>query len=179
MESTKPWVAVAVSLILMALLASCIEAKPTKRSEEKDPLLAMPSDPLHYIEQHQPAHHEEVANVGHVEVQPQQQEVREVHYETRLVQVGQPEGHEHEQHQPSEYVHVPSQQSGEISREYPGEILYLNQNNEVVSSSAQDQTANSNGHDLSQVAGAISHGSGMSATILTEIPINDMPQEGE
>lgn len=58
---------------------------------------------------------------------------------------------------------------GETRAEYPGEILYIGQNSELL---GQQAGGRAELPDLAQ-------NSGMPATILTEIPINDMPADGK
>lgn len=67
--------------------------------------------------------------------------------------------------QKQDYVSAPS---GESKAEYPGEIIYIGQNSEAFNSPNSRQ-------ELSNVAGSLTHSSGMQATILTEVPVNEMP----
>lgn len=88
------------------------------------------------------------------------------------------------QHVPEKALEVPQQQpaSEEPKREYPGDILYVIPNGDSarpLNELPQGRTQNRSSDDYSHIAGAISRSSGLPATILTEIPIRDMPIDGK
>lgn len=58
--------------------------------------------------------------------------------------------------------------------EYPGEIIYVGQNGEVIAPQAESEP-----QPLGEVAGSLAQHSGMAATILTEVPVKDMPANGK
>ena len=112
---------------------------------------------------------------------PQRQQVEEHHYAapqeggeevsrvvTYVHQVEQP------QQQPQEVVQLkPETQIG--STEYPGEVIYVGSNGEQIGGNSQQDSSRT----LREAVSSISEVSGMPATILTEVPVKDMPYEGK
>lgn len=72
--------------------------------------------------------------------------------------------------------------SHEAKHTYPGEIIYLGENTEVLANYGENTPAGEERDQraaISKVAGSVSQSSGLPATILTEIPVKDMPEEGK
>lgn len=194
------------AVALLNLLSSC-ESRTIDsvnlHDNSKDPLIAIATDP-----QMQHVAYSQVYQ-SQIELTPSNQypavpaNPNEIQYEQREAQPELQPGqylprqsvqyvqvvHEHEHYDPNcnqkqEYVQP---QLTEPARDYPGQVLYIGQNSEVLNSAPETDTGASTQMlssqqgplELDGVVSTISRHAGMPATILTEIPVNEMPSDGE
>lgn len=192
-----------LSIVLAALCISLAVCKPLEAPKKldaasegrSDPLLAMPSEyspsqgphevayvaqpQVHYIVQHEPQAEPNQQQAAELNAPNQGQPRQEVSYVLVKSESGaaqsQPDTPVEEdcnQREANEYVAAQGL-SSEGRQEYPGEIVYVSQNGE------NRQSADGQQHEPESLGSALSQSSGMPATILTEIPVKDMPYEGE
>lgn len=195
-----------VALVVNSSLALLIEAKAlnSEAAADKEPLMATASEYLyqqaprqraprvqyHYVVQHEPqavayqaepsTHHQQPAShepsaAANGQLS-RQEEVSYVLVKSENGQSDTPVEEDCNQREPrAEYLVAPSsadQASGSEGRQdYPGEIVYINQNGEAR------QSASSGGQQEQE--SVLSQTSGVPATILTEVPVKNMPYEGK
>lgn len=193
-------------LIALASSLSLAQCKPIGDLKQSiDPLIALPSE---FPSQQQTNHHftspygeQQVQYIVHHVPQSSSQPETAVHQQaptelsgqngqprqevsyvlvdpsggTQNYQPDTPVEEDCNQKERAEYVAVPdSRQTSEARQEYPGEIVYVGQSGETTR-----QLTSNNQQDQENFASAVSQSSGVPATILTEIPIRDMPYEGK
>lgn len=195
---------VLVSLVVQAavLASTPSNARPFGRKEaivtevveddKRDPLIALPSEIQHsnadqaVPNPEEPSPHYSVQSqnpMQYVQYQPVEYELAGRTLETDPNTMQQPSAHQHNIYCDHRVGHSPtvSEQeapSGTRAREddQTSGILYIRESG--VAGSSNDQLKHY-GSGLSSVANMISESSGMPATILTEVPAKDMPQEGK
>ena len=128
-----------------------------------------------------------------VEYQQQQQQTQQTHHENpagapyQLVQLIEAQPHQHgDDPTPCTKSHEPHQETSiagavdQAQGDYPAEIVYLSQNGEVVAPpQSQQQVLELGPTPIGDTRESSGQQPGVAATILTEVPVRDMPLEGK
>lgn len=183
---SRAFALVSLTLIALSFVSRPVESKAIQL-RENDPLIALASGALPAQAQHTRYYHTYRAPVDHQAYEPKEQAVvytteqlssepkQESYYVIESNGHGVHDANYKTQHR-QEYISLEPSQSPvvgrveyENGRDQPGEVVYIDPNSE-----AQIQTSVEY-----QGAASDSHTSGLAATILTEIPIKDMPIHGK
>lgn len=172
-------------LVIIGVLTTSIQCKPfaTSRSSDRDPILAMPSEQDFTYRGHQPMQYEreyQAVAQPHASYAPTRYQASSGRQYVLVEQSVQSESNKRE----PEYTNMMAgqdegaQSGGSQQRgSYPAEIVYVNQNNEMAKAPGKQSSPTAD--EISNMAGLISHNSGLAATILTEVPVKDMPHDGK
>lgn len=203
---------VILTLTTLCVVVHCKAVAKADKSTELDPLQATASqqseilyNPAAQGQQQQPQYQPLFQRATPQYAQSNHQQAAASNPETGYFVVKQPdqillntERAEHQQegncNQKHEYVslsnlingeNAPQPQEAMKNRDYPGEILYVDQNGNTAQVNnareliVEPQLQQQQHGDLGSVTQMISQSSGMPATILTEIPIRDLPEHGK
>ena len=193
-RSINRWLLVSLAL----LAAASVQAKPFAGpiQDQEDPMMALPSGHQQIVVEHQQQQQQPQTEVQYVyqtvgEQQPQQvQYVQEQHpqpapFQLQVQMTAEPQQvatHSHNgapcnQRHPTDQSQQQQASTGDgatTSNEYPGEILYVGQNSEIN----YPNSPNGRGqYEVSDVTASLGQASGVPATILTEVPLRDMPED--
>lgn len=190
-----------IATILLAFLTrGHSKSIQVSSSRDGDPMLAIadePSQAVRYI-QHpvqyvyeqqvspqayaQPASGQDGAHHVPVAKYLVEQDLRSMSKDIRYMHVGQAEqiAYVSRSADQNEYAPVQTEQSNKPG--YPAEVIYVGQNADTASQYGGQiarQPSAEQSNDLANMAGLLSRSSGLAATILTEVPVNEMPGEGK
>lgn len=190
--------AVLTVLAISSTIVSCRSISGLENSKElkqqEDPMLALPSEQYLYAQgnQQQP----ETQQLHYfVQAQPEQQVVQYVQYEQPGHQVVLVRQNHHpsfkaeaeecdKKHEYAALSGLTDQPEQHETREYPGQVVYISEPNDDAANSIRAATSEltsdqyyANG--LPKLVESISESRGLPATILTEVPVRDMPPSGK
>lgn len=165
------------SLALLCLAAASLTLVHSKPMPDLDPMIALPSDGSQQAPEVRYVTYQ-ASEEPHVTTTTNGQQHQEVVVEYQV----QPSERQQQLNAPYQLMQValapqqPEAASEQLSgRDYPGEIIYVNQSGETAEQHQHQQQQQQHNSGLVELA----EHAGMSATILTEVPVRDMPLEGK